>query len=95
MAGLNRKLAGKWAVVTGGHVRVGRAISLELADARMNLIVTYHTSPDAAEKAVAEFVALGVQAHALAVDLSDAADSDSRSRRDARTDRHGAGAAGQ
>lgn len=74
MAGLNRNLAGKWAVVTGGHVRVGRAISLELAQARMNLIVTYHTSPDAAEKAVAEFVSLGVQAHALAVDLSDAAD---------------------
>lgn len=73
MAGLNRKLAGKWAVVTGGHVRVGRAISLELAQARMNLIVTYHTSPDAAEKAVAEFVSLGVQAHALSVDLSDAA----------------------
>jgi pteridine reductase len=72
MAGLNRTLAGRWAVVTGGHVRVGRAISLALAQARMNLIVTYHTSPDAAEKAVAEFVALGVQAHALEVDLGDA-----------------------
>jgi pteridine reductase len=72
MAGLNRALAGRWAVVTGGHVRVGRAISLALAQARMNLIVTYRTSPAAAEKIVAELVATGVQAHALAVDLSDA-----------------------
>ncbi len=72
MAGLNRALAGSWAVVTGGHVRVGHAISLALAQARMNLIVTYHRSPDAAEKAVAEFVALGVQGQALAVDLGDA-----------------------
>jgi len=73
MAGLNRNLAERWAVVTGGHVRVGRAISLALARARMNLIVTYHTSPDAAQEAAAELVALGVQAQALAVDLSDAA----------------------
>jgi pteridine reductase len=73
MARLNRTLAGRWAVVTGGHVRVGLAISLELAKARMNLIVTYRTSPAAAEEAVAELVALGVQAHALPVDLGDAA----------------------
>jgi pteridine reductase len=73
MAGLNRTLAGRWAVVTGGHVRVGLAISLELAKARMNVIVTYRTSQAAAEEAVAELVALGVQAHALAVDLGDAA----------------------
>src|ERR1700720_3855689 len=73
MAGLNRTLAGRWALVTGGHVRVGRAISLELAAARMNVIVTYRTSPAAAEEAVAELVTQGVQAHALAVDLRDAA----------------------
>jgi pteridine reductase len=73
MAGLNRTLAGRWALVTGGHVRVGRAISLELARARMNVIVTYHTSSAAAEKAVAELATQGVQAHALAVDLRDAA----------------------
>jgi pteridine reductase len=73
MAGLNSKLAGRWAVVTGGHVRVGHAISLALVQLRMNIIVTYRTSPDAAEKAVAEFQALGVQAHAFAVDMADAA----------------------
>ncbi|HKQ88629.1 MAG TPA: SDR family oxidoreductase [Candidatus Acidoferrales bacterium] len=72
MAGLNGKLAGNWAVVTGGHVRVGRAIALALARERMNLIITYRTAAAAAEKTVAEFKALGVQAQALAVDLADA-----------------------
>jgi pteridine reductase len=72
MAGLNRTLAGSWALVTGGHVRVGRAIALSLAQARMNLIITYRTSAAAAEAAVAEFKTLGVQARAMAVDLVDA-----------------------
>lgn len=72
MAGLNRTLAGSWAVVTGGHVRVGRVIALALAQARMNIIITYRTSATAAETAVAEFKALGVQARAMAVDLADA-----------------------
>lgn len=72
MAGLNPTLAGNWAVVTGGHVRVGRAIALALARARMNLMITYRTSAAAAEAAVAEFKTLGVQAHAMAVDLADA-----------------------
>jgi pteridine reductase len=71
MAGL--KLAGRWALITGGHVRVGRAISLALADARMNVLVTYRTSPAAAQKTVAELIALSVEARALAVDLADAA----------------------
>jgi pteridine reductase len=38
----------------------------------MNVAVTYHTSPADAEKAVAEILTIGVQAHALAVDLGDA-----------------------
>jgi pteridine reductase len=73
MAGLSRALAGRWALVTGGHVRVGRAISLALAEARMNVLVTYRTSPTAAERAVAELEALGVEARGFAVDLADAA----------------------
>lgn len=72
MAGLNRVLAGGWAVVTGGHVRVGHAIALALAQARMNLVITYRTSPAAAEQAIGEFKALGVEALALPVDLADA-----------------------
>lgn len=72
MARLNPSLSGNWAVVTGGHVRVGRAIALALARARMNIVITYRTGTAAAERAVTEFKALGVQAHALAVDLADA-----------------------
>lgn len=72
MAGLNRAIAGNWAVVTGGHVRVGRAIALQLAQARMNVVITYRTSAAAADAAVAQFNALGVQAQALAIDLADA-----------------------
>ncbi len=72
MAGLSHTLAGNWAVVTGGHVRVGRAIALALARERMNLVVTYRSGADAAEAAVAAFKASGVQASALRVDLADA-----------------------
>ena len=60
MAGLSRALAGRWALVTGGHVRVGRAISLALAEAGVNVVVTYRTSPAAAERTMAELKALGV-----------------------------------
>ena len=73
MAGLSRALAGRWALVTGGHVRVGRAISLALAEAGVNVVVTYRTSPAAAERTVAELKALGVGARAFEVDLADAA----------------------
>ncbi|HTZ74580.1 MAG TPA: SDR family oxidoreductase [Candidatus Aquilonibacter sp.] len=72
MAGLNRTLAGNWAVVTGGHVRVGRAIAVALAHAQMNLIITYRTGEAGAEAATADFKGLGVQALALHVDLADA-----------------------
>jgi pteridine reductase len=73
MAGVSRPLAGRWALVTGGHVRVGRAISLALAEAGMKLCVTYRTQPNAAERTLAELAALGVDARALPVDLADAA----------------------
>jgi pteridine reductase len=73
VARLSRSLAGRFALVTGGHVRVGRAISLALAEAGMNVLVTYRTQPSAAESTVAELQALGVDARAFAVDLADAA----------------------
>ncbi|MGH9574686.1 MAG: SDR family NAD(P)-dependent oxidoreductase, partial [Candidatus Acidiferrales bacterium] len=72
MAGLNRTLAGNWAVVTGGRVRVGHAIAIALARLGMNLIITYRTAAAAAETTLAEFRAVGVRAHAFAVDLADA-----------------------
>jgi NAD(P)-dependent dehydrogenase (short-subunit alcohol dehydrogenase family) len=49
------------------------AILLALAEAGMNVLVTYRTSPAAAERTVAELLALGVDARAFVVDLADAA----------------------
>jgi pteridine reductase len=70
---MSRTLAGRWALVTGGHVRVGRAISLALAEAGMNVFVTYRTQPAAAERTVAELQTLGVDARGFMVELADAA----------------------
>jgi pteridine reductase len=53
-------------------VRVGRAIAVALAKAHMNLVITYRTGAAAAEAAIAEFKALGVDARALQVELADA-----------------------
>ena len=38
----------KIALVTGGAIRVGRAISIELAEAGYDLVITYHSSADQA-----------------------------------------------
>jgi pteridine reductase len=63
-------LAGKVALVTGGGVRVGRAISLSLAEAGAHLIVHYNSSAAGAEATVAEAQDLGVAAAAVQADLS-------------------------
>ncbi len=62
---------GKVALVTGGGVRVGRAISLGLAEAGANLVVHYNRSAGPAEETVAEAGALGVEALAVPADLGD------------------------
>ncbi|MER3428517.1 MAG: short-chain dehydrogenase [Pyrinomonas sp.] len=48
------RLEGKTAVVTGGAVRVGRAISLALAEAGARVVVAYHRSEAAAHSLVAK-----------------------------------------
>jgi NAD(P)-dependent dehydrogenase (short-subunit alcohol dehydrogenase family) len=65
------ELRGRWALVTGGHVRVGREISLALARRAMSVAVTYRSSADAADRTVADLVSLGVAARALRTDLAD------------------------
>ncbi|MGI9188720.1 MAG: SDR family oxidoreductase [Longimicrobiaceae bacterium] len=64
-------LAGQCALVTGGGVRLGRALALALAVEGMRLIVHYHASAAAAEQVVREIGESGGEAVALRADLAD------------------------
>lgn len=65
------ELKGKVALVTGGAVRVGRAISRALADQGVRVVVNYHSSADAARALVDEIRAQGGDASAVQADLAD------------------------
>jgi pteridine reductase len=65
-------LAGRRALVTGGAVRVGRALSLELAAMGLDVAVHYNSSPGPAESTVAECRARGVRAASVGGDLGSA-----------------------
>jgi NAD(P)-dependent dehydrogenase (short-subunit alcohol dehydrogenase family) len=65
------QLEGKTALVTGGAKRVGRVISLMLADAGANVVINYNTSADEAETTAGEVEALGVGALPVAADVGD------------------------
>ncbi len=62
-------LAGKVALVTGAAVRVGRAISLALADSGADVAVHYLSSGREAEQTVQAIRALGRRALAVRADL--------------------------
>ncbi len=64
-----KELAGKTALVTGGAVRLGRAIALELARAGADVAVGYHRSAAAARATARDIEALGVRAVALSADV--------------------------
>jgi pteridine reductase len=70
-----KKLTGKVALVTGGAVRVGRAIALGLAREGADVAIGYLRSGAAARTAVRELEAEGVRAIALRADLSRAAEA--------------------
>lgn len=61
---------GRVALITGGAHRVGKAITLALAQGGANVIVNYHSSAGPAEETVAEARALGVDAIALQADVA-------------------------
>jgi NAD(P)-dependent dehydrogenase (short-subunit alcohol dehydrogenase family) len=65
-----KKLTGKVALVTGGAVRVGRAISLGLAAEGADVAITYLSSGAAAKQTVRDLRALGVRAVAIRADVS-------------------------
>jgi NAD(P)-dependent dehydrogenase (short-subunit alcohol dehydrogenase family) len=63
-------LSGKTALVTGGAIRVGRAISLALAGEGMRVVVHYNSSSGDADRLVDEIRASGGEAVAIGADLS-------------------------
>jgi pteridine reductase len=63
-------LTGRTALVTGGAVRVGRAISLALAAAGARVVVHFNSSGSAADALVEEIRGRGGQAASLGADLS-------------------------
>lgn len=64
------ELDGRVALVTGGAVRLGRALALALAGEGVRLAIHYNASAGPAEAAVGEIKALGGEAVALQADLS-------------------------
>ena len=65
------EIAGCTALVTGGAHRVGRAITLALAEAGADVVVNYNSSQAAAETTVEEARQHGVDAVAMRADISD------------------------
>jgi NAD(P)-dependent dehydrogenase (short-subunit alcohol dehydrogenase family) len=68
------EIAGKVAIVTGGARRVGRAMSVALAEAGADVVVNYNDSADEARSAVGEIEALGRRAIAVQADVARADD---------------------
>jgi len=67
------ELKGQTALVTGGAVRIGRAICEALAAAGVDVVVHYHQSAMEAEALCADLARCGVKAWTLAADLNSGA----------------------
>lgn len=67
------ELNGKVALVTGGAIRIGRAITLALAAAGCDVFIHYGRSAAPAQQTQQEAAALGVTAHIYSANLADAA----------------------
>ena len=60
----------KIAVVTGGSRGLGKSMALALAKKGINVVLTYNSNKEAADKVVAEIQSLGQKAFALQLDTS-------------------------
>ncbi|MBT3187553.1 MAG: SDR family oxidoreductase [Anaerolineae bacterium] len=61
----------KTALITGGAHRLGKAITLGLAQAGANVVINYNSSAEKAQKTVEEARAFGVDALAVQANISD------------------------
>ncbi|MGE3313476.1 MAG: SDR family oxidoreductase [Planctomycetaceae bacterium] len=68
-------LGGKSAIVTGGAVRIGRALSIALAREGVNVCIHYGSSIAAAEKTASEIESCGVRATVIQADLRKSAEA--------------------
>jgi pteridine reductase len=64
-------LKGKTALITGGAVRVGRAMTLALAEDGANVVINYNSSAGPAEATAAAARALSVEALVVQADVGD------------------------
>ena len=64
-------LRGKRAIVTGGAIRVGRALTLALADAGCDVLIHYGRSEKPAQETQAEAQSHGIRAAIISADLRD------------------------
>ncbi len=72
--GVVMTLQGRVALVTGGAVRIGRAIALALAARGADVVISYRTSRRDADATVSDLRALGRRAEAIRADVSNDAD---------------------
>ena len=70
-------IAGKTALVTGGARRIGRAISIALANAGVNVVINYNRSASEAEELIELIEKMGSKAWAVQADLADKDDLES------------------
>jgi 3-oxoacyl-[acyl-carrier protein] reductase/pteridine reductase len=71
---MERPLAGKTVLVTGGAKRIGREIALTLARAGANVAITFSSSQTQAEATVRDLAALDVEAMAVRCEVRDPED---------------------